>query len=72
MSKQVCPIVLTEEPLQNLLTLSETTLSPLRMELEKGVQVYGYTAIIFVLGLTCLKKLAIELTKAPPPDGTKT
>jgi hypothetical protein len=67
--KQFYPIFLTEDPLQNLLTLSEITIYPFIIELEKGVQVYGYTAIIFVFGLTCFIKLAIELTSAPPPDG---
>lgn len=40
------------------------------MDVEKGVQVSGSTAIILVDGDTCLKKLAIEQTKAPPPEGT--
>lgn len=68
--KQIYPIFLTDDPLQNLLTLSELTIYFLRIELEKGVQVSGSTAITLVVGLTCFMKLAIELTSAPPPEGT--
>ena len=36
------------------------------------MQLSGSTAITFVFGLTCLRKLAIDETKAPPPEGTNT
>jgi hypothetical protein len=42
------------------------------IELEKGVAMSVYTAITLVYGLVCLKKLAIALTKPPPPVGTIT
>lgn len=70
MLKQLSPILLTEDPLQNLLTFSDATRYPLIIECEKGVQVSGSTAITFVFGTTCLIKLAMELTRAPPPEGT--
>lgn len=39
--KQLSPIVLTDDPLQNLLAFSEDTLYPLMIEFEKGVHVSG-------------------------------
>jgi hypothetical protein len=39
------------------------------MEFENGVHPSGSTAITLVFGLTCFIKLAIELTRAPPPEG---
>lgn len=68
--KQIYPTFLTDEPLQNLLTLSDTTIYPFMIELENGMQTSGSTAIILVFGLTCFIKLAIALANAPPPDGT--
>jgi hypothetical protein len=68
--KQLSPILFTDDPLQNLLTFYEATRYPFIIEWEKGVQVSGSTAITLVLGTTCLMKLAMELTRAPPPEGT--
>lgn len=39
--KQFSPILLTDEPLQNLLTFSDDTIYPLIIELENGVHIYG-------------------------------
>jgi hypothetical protein len=42
------------------------------MDEEKGVAISVYTEITLVSGLVCFKKLAIELTKPPPPVGIRT
>lgn len=62
---------MTEDPLQNLLTLSKFYILPFRIEVEKGLHTSGYTAIILVVGLICFMTLAIAETKPPPPVGTK-
>lgn len=65
-------VYFTELPLQNLLAFYAATNFPLFIEDENGVAISVYTDITFVSGLVCLKKLAIELTKPPPPVGTST
>ncbi len=62
--------VLTDEPLQNLLAFYALTNYPCKIDVEYGLHVYGYTAMIFVLGLICLIVLAMALTSPPPPVGT--
>jgi len=65
-------VYLTELPLQNLLAFSEETNLSFFIELENGVAISVSTEITFVSGLVCLKKLAMELTRPPPPVGTTT
>jgi hypothetical protein len=63
---------LTELPLQNLLVFYAAINLSFFIELENGVAISVSTEITLVSGLVCLKKLAIELTKPPPPVGTTT
>jgi hypothetical protein len=65
-------VYFTELPLQNLLAFSAATSLLLLIELENGVAISVSTEMTLVYGLTCLKKLAIELTRPPPPVGTTT
>lgn len=71
-SKTVLFVYFTELPLQNLLAFSAETNFPFFIELENGVAMSVSTEMTLVSGLVCLKKLAIELTKPPPPVGTTT
>lgn len=65
-------VYLTELPLQNLLVFYAAINLSFFIELENGVAISVSTEITLVSGLVCLKKLAIELTKPPPPVGTTT
>ena len=72
MLKAFSEVDFIEDPLQNLLTRSKDSILLLRMEVEKGLQMSGSTAITLVLGLICFITLAIALTSPPPPAGTST
>ena len=72
MRSAIYDVVFTEEPLQNLLTLSAAIILPSMMEVEYGLQLSGSTAITFVLGEICLTTLATEQANPPPPAGINT